>query len=45
MQYQHITIAMWDNRCTRYSVVTDVGDEHRLMHRVTLLGDVPYFEG
>jgi taurine dioxygenase len=38
------TIAMWDNRCTQHRVVADNVDAHRLMHRVTLLGDAPYYE-
>ena len=35
-------IAFWDNRSTLHYPVRDYGDEHRLMHRVTIRGDRPY---
>lgn len=44
LRWEPNTVAMWDNRCTQHSVVADLGDAHRLMHRVTLLGDAPYYE-
>lgn len=34
-------VAMWDNRATQHRAVDDYDDQHRLMHRVTLTGDVP----
>lgn len=34
-------VAIWDNRATQHRAVDDYDNEHRLMHRVTLLGDVP----
>jgi hypothetical protein len=30
-----------DNRATQHRAVDDYDDQHRLMHRVTLMGDVP----
>jgi taurine dioxygenase len=35
------SIAMWDNRCTQHSVVTDNLTAYRRMERVTLIGDRP----
>lgn len=34
-------VAIWDNRATQHRAIDDYGDQPRLMHRVTLLGDVP----
>jgi taurine dioxygenase len=31
----------WDNRSTLHRGVRDFGDAHRVLHRVTLRGDVP----
>jgi alpha-ketoglutarate-dependent taurine dioxygenase len=35
-------IVMWDNRATLHVGVRDFGDAHRVLHRVTLAGTVPY---
>ncbi len=35
------SIAMWDNRCTLHNPVNDYHGHARVMHRVTLAGDVP----
>lgn len=37
------SIAMWDNRCTMHYAANDYSPHHRLMHRVTVVGDKPYF--
>lgn len=37
-QWQPNTVAIWDNRCTQHYAVTDYGDQHRTMHRVTIAG-------
>ena len=34
-------LGFWDNRSTQHSVVGDFGDQHRVIHRVVLKGDVP----
>jgi taurine dioxygenase len=34
-------LVIWDNRCTQHAVVGDAGGQERVLHRVTLLGDVP----
>jgi taurine dioxygenase len=34
---------VWDNRSTQHFAVSDYAPEHRLMHRVTVLGDRPVF--
>lgn len=34
-------VAMWDNRATQHRAVDDYDDQRRVMHRVTLTGDVP----
>jgi alpha-ketoglutarate-dependent sulfate ester dioxygenase len=34
-------VAVWDNRATQHYAVNDYGDQHRLVRRVTVDGDVP----
>jgi taurine dioxygenase len=34
-------VAMWDNRATQHYGVADYGDQHRVMRRITVTGDVP----
>jgi taurine dioxygenase len=34
-------VALWDNRHALHNAAFDYGDEHRVMHRVTLKGDRP----
>ena len=36
-------IAFWDNRCTQHYASHDYGSAHRIMNRVTLVGERPYF--
>ncbi len=34
-------LVMWDNRCTQHSVIGDTRGAERVLHRVTIEGDVP----
>ena len=34
-------LVMWDNRCTQHAVIADTGGAERILHRVTIEGDVP----
>lgn len=36
------SIAFWDNRCTQHYALADYYPRHRLMQRVTVIGDRPY---
>jgi alpha-ketoglutarate-dependent sulfate ester dioxygenase len=38
-------VAMWDNRATQHRAVADYDSQRRLMHRVTLDGDIPVSVG
>jgi len=41
MQWQPATIALWDNRCLLHNPINDYDGYRRLMHRITLKGDIP----
>ncbi|MCR3750332.1 TauD/TfdA dioxygenase family protein [Lentzea californiensis] len=34
-------VVVWDNRSTAHLAVDDYGDQHRVMHRITVRGDQP----
>ncbi|RLV49227.1 TauD/TfdA family dioxygenase [Nocardioides mangrovicus] len=34
-------LAIWDNQATEHRAVDDYDDQHRVLHRITLAGDVP----
>jgi taurine dioxygenase len=34
-------VAIWDNRATQHYAIDDYDDQPRLLHRITLAGDVP----
>jgi taurine dioxygenase len=35
------SMAMWDNRCAQHNPINDYHGHRRLLHRITLAGDVP----
>jgi taurine dioxygenase len=39
--WQPASIALWDNRCAQHNPVNDYHGYRRVMHRITLAGDVP----
>ena len=39
--WQPNSIALWDNRCAQHNPVNDYHGYRRVMHRITLAGDVP----
>lgn len=36
------SLAFWDNRCTQHFAINDYPAERRVMHRITVCGDVPF---
>ena len=36
------SLAFWDNRCTQHFAVNDYPAETRVMHRITVAGDMPF---
>ncbi|WP_332604440.1 taurine dioxygenase [Acinetobacter sp. ESBL14] len=43
-QWQAGDVAIWDNRCTQHKALFDYGEAHRIMHRATINGDVPFYQ-
>lgn len=41
-QWQANDVAFWDNRVTQHYAVDDYRPQRRVMHRATILGDVPF---
>lgn len=42
-QWEMGDVVIWDNRCTQHKALFDYGDAHRIMHRATIQGAVPFF--
>ncbi|MFU8925716.1 TauD/TfdA dioxygenase family protein [Acinetobacter puyangensis] len=40
-QWTQGDLVIWDNRATQHYAVADFGDAHRVVRRVTVMGDVP----
>jgi len=40
-RWERRSLAFWDNRCTQHNPVNDYHGFKRVMHRVTLAGDIP----
>lgn len=40
--WQTGTLTFWDNRCTQHFAINDYPTESRVMHRITICGDVPF---
>jgi len=42
LRWEKNTVAIWDNRSTVHYAVTDYGDRHRLLHRITFGEDTAF---
>lgn len=40
-RWQAGDVAIWDNRATQHYAINDYGDQHRVVRRLTIAGDVP----
>ena len=41
VQWQPLTLVLWDNRCTQHLAAADYYPQFRKMHRITVVGDEP----
>lgn len=42
IRWETNTLVFWDNRCTQHFAINDYPAETRIMHRITVCGDVPF---
>jgi taurine dioxygenase len=42
IRWETNTLVFWDNRCTQHFAINDYPAETRIMHRITICGDVPF---
>jgi taurine dioxygenase len=43
LQWKRNDVAFWDNRCTQHVAIWDYWPHERVGHRVTILGDKPFY--
>jgi taurine dioxygenase len=42
IRWETNSLVFWDNRCTQHFAINDYPAETRIMHRITICGDVPF---
>ncbi|MBN8875053.1 MAG: TauD/TfdA family dioxygenase [Rhodospirillales bacterium] len=42
IRWETNSLVFWDNRCTQHFAINDYPAETRIMHRITVCGDVPF---
>ncbi len=42
-RWQEGSLAIWDNRCSQHLAINDYPNDTRVMHRITIAGDEPFY--